>query len=58
MYGRQGRHLGEGGQGRAFAPLILKNSIFCVFERKFCSFHMLPPPLRKSVKMLPPLEKN
>jgi len=48
-----------GGRG-GFAPLILKNSDFLVFlPTKFCIFHILPPPpLSKSVKILPPPRKK
>jgi len=53
----QGRHL-EGGAGGAFTPMNLKNNdFFSVFAYKIV-FFIFCPPLRKSVKMLPPPLEN
>jgi len=48
-----------GGQGGHLSPpMILKSSDFlCFYTQNFCFFHILPPP-RKSVKILPPMEKT
>jgi len=47
-----------GGQGGAFALLILKNIDFLVFlPTKFCIFHILPL-LGSRSKFCPPLEKT
>jgi len=53
----QGCHLGGGaGWGGIPPSLILKNSDFLFLPTNVCIFH-IPPPSKKSVKILPPWKK-